>query len=297
VNHPSRDSVGGRAYLALQARARREGRPTDELLVLYVLERFLYRVSVSPHRDRLVLKGGMLLAAFNERRPTADVDLLAQQVSNDMEAVATLVRETLAIEVDDGVVFDTGQLRAEVIREADFYAGVRIVVPAGIDRARHPLRIDVNVGDPITPAPVEVDYPALLTEPFPVVGYPLETVLAEKVVTMIDRGDATTRERDFADVYLLTGRHVIDASTFAAAVHATGTHRGSDLRPLRTVLVTLASSRQPDWERFVRRSGLAEALPTNYAEAISVVAAFADPILTNDVSLGEWNPATRTWTA
>lgn len=171
VSRPSRDSAGGRAYLDLRARARREGRPTDELLVLYILERFIYRVSVSAHRDRLVLKGGMLLAAFGERRPTADVDLLARQVSNDVEAVSGLVGEVLAIEIDDGVVFEVDQLRAKVIREADLYAGVRIVVPAAVDRARHPLWVDVNVGDPVTPAPIEVAYPALLTEPFSVVGY------------------------------------------------------------------------------------------------------------------------------
>lgn len=296
VSRPSRDSVGGRAYLDLQARARREGRPTDELLVLYVLERFIYRVSVSAHRDRLVLKGGMLLAAFDERRPTADVDLLARQVSNDVEAVRGLVGEVLGIEVDDGVVFDADRMRAEVIRETDLYAGVRIVVPAAVDRARHPLRVDVNVGDPVTPAPVEVAYPALLSEPFFVVGYPLETVLAEKIVTMVDRGDATTRERDFADVFLLTGHHVVDATKLATAVRATGAHRGSDLRPLHAVLVTLASSRQLDWERFVRRSGLAGALPDEHARVIRAVADFADPILTGDISFGQWDPVTRTWT-
>ena len=78
MSRPTRATSGGRAYLSLQARARSEGRPTGELLVLYVLERFLYRLSVSEHRDRLVLKGGMLLAAFDERRPTGDVDLLAR---------------------------------------------------------------------------------------------------------------------------------------------------------------------------------------------------------------------------
>ena len=150
MSRPSRGSTAGRAYLDLQTRARREGRPTDELLVLYILERFLYRLSVSVHRNRFVLKGGMLLAAFGERRPTADVDFLARQVSNDIDAIAALVREILAVEIDDGVVFDPSELRAELIREADLYTGVRIVVPASVARARHPLRIDVNVGDPVT---------------------------------------------------------------------------------------------------------------------------------------------------
>lgn len=294
MNRPSRDSAGGRAYLDLRARARREGRPTDELLVLYVLERFLYRLSISSHRSQLVLKGGMLLAAFDERRPTADVDLLATAVANDVETISGVVREVLAIEVDDGVVFEPDGLRAQVIRDADPYTGVRITVPARVDRARYPLRIDINVGDPITPAPVEVSYPALLDEPFELVGYPLETVLAEKIVTMIDRGDATTRDRDFADVYVLTGRHAVDAEQLAAAIRATGAHRSSDLRPLRSVLVDLATARQPDWTRFLARSGLDEAAPATLAEAIEAIAEFADPIIAGGGG-GVWDPAARRW--
>ncbi|MPZ61034.1 MAG: hypothetical protein GEU93_07015 [Propionibacteriales bacterium] len=144
-------------------------------------------------------------------------------------------------------------MKAREIREEALYAGVRIVVPDHVHRARQPLRVDVNVGDPVTPSPTEIDYPALLTEPFRVVAYPIETVLAEKVVTMIDRGDTTTRERDFADVALLTRRHDIDAQRLAAAVAATASHRQSELRPLAQALNTLAGTRQADWDRYVRR--------------------------------------------
>lgn len=101
---------------------------------------------------------GALLAAFDERRPTRDVDLLARALTGDVDTIATLVR--LAVSVDGGVVFDAAGLTAQVIREQDIYTGVRIVVPAQVDRARHPLRVDVNVGDPVTPAPVEVGFPA-----------------------------------------------------------------------------------------------------------------------------------------
>jgi predicted nucleotidyltransferase component of viral defense system len=295
VNRPSRDSSGGRAYLDLRAKARREGRPTDELLVLYVLERFLYRVSISAYRDRLVLKGGMLLAAFDERRPTADVDLLAQAIANDVDSISSVVREVLGIGVDDGVTFERAGLRAHVIRDADPYTGIRITVPARIDRARHPLRIDINVGDPVTPEPVEVSYPSLLDEPFELIGYPLETVLAEKIVTMVDRGDATTRDRDFADVFVLTGRHSVDAEQLAAAVRATGAHRGSDLRPLRSVLGDLARARQADWTRFLARSGLDDSAPASLAEAIRAIADFADAILAGGVTSGRWDPAARRW--
>lgn len=292
---PSRRTAGGSVYLDLRAKARREGRPTDELFILYILERFLYRVSISPYRHRLVLKGGMLLAAFDERRPTADVDLLAEAIDNEVGAISAVVREVLTIEVDDGVTFDQAELRAQVIRDADPYTGVRITVPARIDRARRPLRVDINVGDPVTPAPVEVNYPALLGEPFALVGYPLETVLAEKIVTMIDRGDATTRDRDFVDVFLLSGRHAVDGEQFGAALRATGAHRGSDLRPVVAVLVDLASARQADWTRYLARNGLEDAAPASLSDAIRAIADFADPVLAGEVTAGAWDPATRRW--
>lgn len=160
-------------------------------------------------------------------------------------------------------------MTTQQIREQEVYAAVRIVVPARVDRAQHPLRVDVNVGDPVTPAPVEINYPALLGDPFRLVGYPIETVLAEKLVTMIDRGDTTTRERDFADVVMLIGHHVIDAARLLAAVTATAAYRGTELRPLAEVLITLGGDRQAAaWERFLARAGLASDLPPNYEDAI-----------------------------
>jgi predicted nucleotidyltransferase component of viral defense system len=228
VTRPSRATPSGRTYLDLLARARLEGRPADELLTLYVLERFLYRLSVSAYRDRLVLKGGMLLSAFGQRRPTRDIDLLGKAISNDPAAVAALIREITAVDADDGVVYETGQMTTTVIREQNLYAAVRVAVPARVDRARHPLRIDVNVGDQVTPAPTVVSYPALLGEPFPLLAYPIETVLAEKLVTMVARGDTTTRDRDFADVLLLAGHHDIDAANLSDAIIATAAFRQVD---------------------------------------------------------------------
>lgn len=166
MNRPSRDTTAGRVYLDLQAAARRLGRPTDELFVLYVLERFLFRLSLSRLRGQFLLKGGMLLAALDERRATRDVDLLVRATDNDIDTTGSLVREILAIEVDDGVVYEPARMAADVIRDEDPYTGVRIVVPARVHRAEHPLRIDVNVGDPVTPSPVEIAYPALLGAPF-----------------------------------------------------------------------------------------------------------------------------------
>ena len=186
------DSTTGHAYLDLQQISRRrEGRPTQELLLTYVLERFLYRLSESAYRDRLILKGGMLLAALGSRRPTADVDLLARSIDNEVSEIVAVIKTVLGVTVDDGVVYETDNMTAQVIRDAELYSGVRLTVPARIERARAVLRLDINVGDPVTPHPVDVEYPALLDGSFRLLGYPLETVLAEKVVTMIERGAAT----------------------------------------------------------------------------------------------------------
>ena len=296
MSRPTRETTAGRVYLELRKRARAEGRGTDELLVLYVLERFLYRLSISAHRDRLVLKGGMLLAVFEERRPTRDVDLLGMAIANEAGSVAALVTEITAIEVDDGVAFRADQLTTQTIREQDVYAAVRVAMPATVASAEVALKVDVNVGDPVTPAPVEVAYPALLAEPFTMIGYPLETVLAEKLVTMMARGDTTTRDRDFADVWLLTGHHRIGREQLREAITATAHHRDVALAPLGDVLSRLATDRQDNWRRYTTRTGLDGGVPATLAEVIADIAAFVDPVL--DATPGSdasWDPTTRRW--
>lgn len=295
MTRPSRATSSGRAYLDLLARARREGRPADELLTLYVLERFLYRLSLSAYRDRLVLKGGMLLSAFGQRRPTRDIDLLANAISNDSAAIAALTREIAAVEADDGVVYDTRRMTTRIVREQDLYAAVRVAVPARVDRARHPLRIDVNVGDPVTPAPTVASYPALIGEPFRVLAYPIETVLAEKLVTIMARGDTTTRDRDFADVLLLVGHHDIDAASMSAAIAATAAFRQVELRPVSDTLRTLGRDRQGDWQRFLARTGLQSVVPADYTEVIRQVTSFADPIVAARVTSGRWDHLRAQW--
>jgi hypothetical protein len=297
MTRPSRSTTAGRVYLDLLARARRERRPADEMLVLYVLERFLYRLSISAYRDRLVLKGGMLLSAFGQRRPTRDVDLLAKITTKEPATVAALVSEITAVPADDGVVYEINQMTTRTIRELDLYPAVRFAVPASVDRARLALRIDISVGDPVTPAPVVVSYPALVGEPFPLMAYPMDAVLAEKLMTIVARGDATTRDRDFADVLLLAGHHDIQAASLSAAITATANFRKMDLRPVSATVVTLGRDRQREWQRLLTRTGLEGLLPSDYVEAIRQVAAFGDPVITGSLTSGRWDHRRGQWTA
>jgi hypothetical protein len=204
----SRATPGGRALLDLQAKAKVERRPTDELLVLYLLEAFLRRLSASPHRERFVLKGGVLLAAFGDRRPTRDVDFQARGLDNDAAATLAVVCSIASLPAEDGVVFDPASAISEAIRDGDAYQGIRVRMTASVDRARPRFAVDISVGDPIEPGPQEVLLPTLLGQPpVSLLGYPLPMVLAEKIVTALERGTANTRWRDFADVWTLSRRH------------------------------------------------------------------------------------------
>jgi len=122
VSAPTRASSAGRAYLDLRKLARENQRPVDELLQLYVLEAFLARLTGSRFADQLVLKGGVLLAAFDERRPTRDIDLQGQAVENDIQAIRATACEVGAIALDDGVIFDVESTTAEEIRDEEIYA-------------------------------------------------------------------------------------------------------------------------------------------------------------------------------
>jgi hypothetical protein len=294
VSQPRGEAASQGAYRALQRRAREEGRGTQELFEFYLLERFLYRLSVSPHRGRFVLKGGLLLTAAGIRRPTRDADFLARSVRGDEESLLTVVREIVSIPAADGVAFDPSGARTTIIREHAAYPGVRIIVPATLGTARLQLRLDVNFGDPVDPQWIR--YPTLLSdEAFELLGYPVETVIAEKVETMISRGDANTRERDYADVLMLSMEHTVEARTLRRELEKTAAHRATEIAPLAEILDTLPAARQGSWAAFVDRTGLTDALPSSFEEVVDRVAAFVDPVLRNEPGVERWDPAARVW--
>lgn len=293
---PTHATVDGARYLALRALARDGGRPTSELFQLYALEGFLDRMARSPSGDRLVLKGGVLLAAFDARRPTRDVDLLALRTPNDVETVRELVAGIASEPVVDGLEFDLAGIRAEVMREGDAYSGVRVTLAAALATARLVFHVDVNVGDPVWPGPHAVEIPRLLpAEPIRVLGYPLCMVLAEKIVTAVQRGTANTRWRDFTDIVLLTGRHSCSGDEIRRAIKAVARFREVDLRPLGTVLRGFAPDAQPRWRTWLRRHRLGDRLPAVFEPVLDAVSRFADPALEGRVHGLCWEPVTATW--
>ncbi|HET7385307.1 MAG TPA: nucleotidyl transferase AbiEii/AbiGii toxin family protein [Nocardioidaceae bacterium] len=292
---PTRATLAGRVYLDLQNKARRERRATDELLQLYALEGFLARLSASPHAAKLVLKGGVLLAAFGNRRPTRDIDFAAQQLSDDMDAMLDLVQQVASIDIDDGLIMHGSDASAEVIRDDEEYPSVRVTLGAALHQARMRFHIDVNIGDPVWPAPHAVGVPRLLGgDLIRLSGYPLHMVHAEKIVTAVQRGTANTRWRDFGDVWTLSGAHPVEGSDLVRAVTEVANHRRVEPQSLNAVLAgfaDLAQQRYAVW----RTKHRMDDLPHDFADVLAGVTGFADPALSGAAGSKTWDPRGRLW--
>jgi predicted nucleotidyltransferase component of viral defense system len=296
MTRADRTSVAGTRYLDLQRKARQTERPTDELIQLYALECFLDRLTRSAFTGNLVLKGGVLLAALDARRPTRDIDLVASALRNTEAEILAVVREIAGISLEDGIEFDPEQATAEVIREEDDYSGIRVTLGGTLSRATIRLHVDVNVGDPIWPEPQHVSLPRLLDGVLQVRGYPLEMVLAEKVATAIARGTANTRWRDFVDLYALAMRHHVNGATFRACLDRVAQYRKLALAPLASVLVGYSEIAQARWTAWLRKQRLETTIPTEFSAVLDYVVSFADPIISAQVrDRGSWDPVQRRW--
>ncbi|TNC21447.1 nucleotidyl transferase AbiEii/AbiGii toxin family protein [Amycolatopsis alkalitolerans] len=294
----TRQKEAGRAYLDLQNRARRERRNTQELLTLYVVERWLARLSRSAYTEQFVLKGGMLLATFGARRPTADADALARHMANDEATVVARIVEIAGLADNDGVEFRTNTVTARTIRDEALYAGVRVTMDAQLATATVRFRIDVNFGDPVTPAPQMINLPALRPDsaPIRILGYPIETVLAEKITTAITLGAANTRVRDYADIYTLIGTHDLQHATLRDALVATGQFRGTSLQPLSTTIDDLAELRHATYAAYRTSLGAdGEHLPKAFSTIVDTVVAFADHLIEAQPLAATWHAQDQSW--
>ena len=295
MKRATQETEAGRRYLELQRKARHSGRPTDELIQLYALEGFLDRLARSAYVDRFVLKGGVLLAALDARRPTRDIDLAAHDLENSAAHMLSLIREIAAIDVDDGLVFDAGHATAETIRDEDQYSGVRVTLSGTLSRATIHLHVDINVGDPIWPEPQSVQLPRLLAGTLVIRGYPLEMVFAEKIITALARGTANTRWRDFLDLYVLIRRHGVETRTLRTSMQRVAQYRGVPLSPLESTLIGFPEIAQSRWLAWLRKQRLESAAPEDFATVLELVVSFADPVLSDDQTMTSWNPLERVW--
>jgi predicted nucleotidyltransferase component of viral defense system len=240
------------------------------LITKYALERLLYRLSVSAHRNVFVLKGALLfdLWILQPHRPTRDLDLLGRGDSS-LERYRKIFVDVCTQPVEtDGLNFPIDRIRADRIRDEEEYEGVRVLMEARLGAAQISLQVDVGFGDVILPGPVEVEYPTMLDFPAPKLqAYPRETVVAEKFEAMVKLGMANSRMKDFYDLWELAERFDYEGPTLAQAVQATFERRGTPFPSGIPLALTAefyeAATKQIQWRAFLKKSGLAgdESLP------------------------------------
>ncbi|MBR0384420.1 MAG: nucleotidyl transferase AbiEii/AbiGii toxin family protein [Eubacteriaceae bacterium] len=196
----------------------------------YTLERLLERIALSPYRDHFVIKGGFLIASMIglNARATMDMDATVTGYPVNLEVVERMIKTILAVTLDDGFAFELRQISE--IRKDDQYTGYRIALTANYEKMAIPLKLDMTTGDRMTPRQIIYDYPLMFENRcIRVMAYNLPTILAEKLQTILSRGDQNTRPRDFYDVFILTKLKgdQIDPETRFEALRATAEKRAS----------------------------------------------------------------------
>jgi predicted nucleotidyltransferase component of viral defense system len=251
-----------RQRLLNASRARRED--FQVTLTRYALERLLYRLSKSAHRDQFIIKGAMLFSAWNEvpHRPTRDLDLLSFGPS-DISRLEGMFREIVNTEVEpDGLEFFAESVRGGRIKEDQEYEGVRLSIQARLERARLSLQIDLGFGDAVTPAPEEIEYPTLLADsPAPRLrAYSRYSVVAEKFQAMVMLGIANTRMKDFFDIWTLARSIEFDGRVLCQAIKMTFERRETEVPSTAPLALTPEfyedRIKQSQWGAFLKRSQL-----------------------------------------
>lgn len=263
--------------------AKASGRPFNEALQHYALERWLYRLSRSEHAQCFVLKGALLLRVWDipVTRPTRDIDLLAR-TGNDLESTRHMMKAICETIVDDdGMRFNGESVTTERISEDADYQGVRAKFVGTLGTARCPIQIDLGFSDIVTPGPVVITYPTILDLPAPRLrAYNRETAIAEKFEAMVKLGELNSRMKDFFDLWALAAGQTFSGPILIDAVRATFARRG-------TVVETSApcfleefvdlNTKAKQWLAFVRRSELTGA-PASFSEASKAVMVFLRPV-------------------
>jgi predicted nucleotidyltransferase component of viral defense system len=224
-----------------------------------MFESFLDRLSRSEYRDKFILKGGMLIAAIvgADNRSTMDLDTTLRKLKLTEENIRTAVAAICAVPADDEVLFCVGAVSP--IRHDDIYGGYRVALTAVFDTIETPLTVDVSTGDVITPKAVKFFLNGMFDEEKKIElwAYNIETVMAEKLETILRRNILNTRPRDFYDVYILAATQSFDVKLLGEAVNATAEHRGTteQIRDTANLLHMISESKdlQDMWRKYQRQ--------------------------------------------
>jgi hypothetical protein len=249
----------------------------------YAVERFLYRLGRSSHRERFVLKGATLFAIWGTTyRPTRDVDFTGYGSSNPQDVIAAFSEICTTPDDVDQLVFDTETITAEPIRDGSEHDGLRIRIRARLGESDIPIQVDVGFGNAIVPGPEEKVYRTILGDPPPrILAYPPESVVSEKTHAMVILGRRNSRFKDIYDIYAMAGAFSFERTTLVQALWATFDRRRTplqaDLQEALAAPFYADESRSLQWRAYVTSKGLSDA-PADFAQVGERIVAFLRPL-------------------
>jgi len=262
--------------------AKENERPFNEVLQYYVMERFLFRLSESTHKERFILKGALMLRAWQspELRPTMDIDMLGI-TGNEINNVISQIKDIVLNDIEpDGLLFDTNTITAEEITEDADYSGIRVSMYAFLEKAKIKFHIDIGFGDIVHPGYSEIKFPTLLNMQAPILlGYSKESAIAEKFQAMVKLGIINSRMKDFYDIWLLSRQYDFDKDILAEAIKLTFENRETDI-PDEIVAFSdeFILEKQIQWTAFRKRLSQ-EHIPEDFSVVVNAIKEFLEPVL------------------
>ena len=287
----------------LKKQAIEEKKTMQDKIVMYGLERTIYRLSISKYAERFTLKGGIFLyALFNGdyTRATTDIDLLAQCISNDVEEMKQVFKDIFSINCDDALRFDLDTLDVIYITEFKEYHGVKVSILGYLDKTKVPISIDIGFGDVVYPERMKMDFPVLLDMGVPkVYAYSINSVVAEKFEAFVSLGLANSRYKDFYDVYILADRYNFDGTELMNAIKETFNNRGTSFEEIVAFEDGFAKdeTRRIRWNSFVKKKKVL--VKIGFVETVQLLKILLFPIVEaikkNELFERTWSHEKKMW--
>lgn len=276
-------NIGASVRARLLNFAKSQGIDFNRLSLIYIQERFLYRLAKSDYKDQFILKGGVLFyGAYQEKaRATKDIDLLAKKLPHDPDRLLSYIKNIISIAAEDGVIFLTDTMTGQAISIVAEYEGLRIRFKAKLDTAIIPLQVDIGFKDAIFPQPISFDYPVVLeTEPFTLIAYSWESMIAEKFEAIIKLAQLNSRMKDFYDIYFLQQTRKFNGEQLQSAINLTLNHRKTDIRYAFNIFsesFMKDSDLQTQWKAFSRKMETKQ--PIDFRAVMVHLKRFLEPII------------------
>lgn len=272
----------------------------DFVLLRFIQERFLFRLSKSEYKDNFTLKGGLVLTLLgvSEFRPTKDIDFLGVNVDNDQKVMKEVIKEICSVKVeDDGLKFLHSTITSEIIKEGADYEGIRIKFDVRLDSVEKKIAMDVGFGDALSSEVKSTEYPVLLDhEPANIRIYPYESVLSEKLEAIVKLNYNTSRMKDFFDIYFLAKNYQFEEKTLSESIIATFSKRKTSLKGIEILNAddfVNDSNFDTQWKSFLKRNSLS--VEKSFSDIVAAINYFIRPVLEKTQANRKWNPQEWVW--